>query len=260
MLPLLGIAVVVIGFLFRINPLLVIAAAALTTGFAAGLDPVAVVSAFGKAFNDNRYVSVVWLILPVIGLLERYGLQERARVLIAGVRQATTGRILLLYLTIRQIAAALGLTSLGGHPQMVRPLIAPMAEAAAENRLGALPHKTRWKIRAQSAATDNIGLFFGEDIFIAIGSILLIVGFMEQNGIVVQPLELSLWAIPTAILAFVIHATRLLLLDRQLGQQNAQARGDAVAPEEINYPPPLGGGGTPRSGGEGGATRRPESP
>jgi uncharacterized membrane protein len=28
---------------------------------------------FGKAFNDNRYFHITWLILPVIGLLERAG-------------------------------------------------------------------------------------------------------------------------------------------------------------------------------------------
>src|SRR5687768_6996091 len=117
MLPLIGIAVVVIGFVLRLNPLLVIAASAVVTGLAAGLDLVALVSAFGKAFNENRYVSVVWLILPVIGLLERYGLQERARMLMANIRMATTGRLLILYMTIRQITAALGLTSLGGHAQ-----------------------------------------------------------------------------------------------------------------------------------------------
>jgi uncharacterized membrane protein len=32
----------------------------------------------------------------------------------------------------------------------------------------------------------------------------------------VQPLTLSLWAIPTAIVAFLIHGARLLLLDRKL--------------------------------------------
>ena len=63
----------------------------------------------------------------LIGLLERYGLQERARQVIGKVRAATPGRLLLVYMILRQITAALGLTALGGHPQMVRPLIAPMA-------------------------------------------------------------------------------------------------------------------------------------
>ncbi|HEX9310330.1 MAG TPA: DUF969 domain-containing protein [Gemmatimonadaceae bacterium] len=225
MLSLIGIAIVVIGFVLRINPLLVVTVAGLATGIASGLGPLAVVAAFGKAFITSRYVAIVWLVLPVIGLLEHAGLKERARDMVAGLRGATTSRILLAYFAIRQITAALGLTSLGGHAQMVRPLIAPMAEGAAENEYGDLPESTRYEIRAQTAAVDNIALFFGEDIFIAIGSILLIKGFLDQNGIHVEPTQLAIWAIPTAICAFVIHCTRLLFLDRRLRAQIA-ARSD----------------------------------
>jgi uncharacterized membrane protein len=99
---------------------------------------------------------------------------------------------------------------------MVRPLIAPMAEAAAETRFGALPDEERNLVRAFAAATDNIGLFFGEDIFIAIGSIAIITAFLAQSGIAVQPIQLSVWAIPTAVVAFAVHGARLLLLDRKL--------------------------------------------
>ena len=219
--PLLGVAVVVAGFIARLNPLLVVVAAAAVTGLTAGIGPYELVAAFGKAFKENRYITLVWMILPVIGLLERAGLQEKARGLIGEIKGATVGRLLLLYLLVRQVTAALGLTSLGGHPQMVRPLIAPMAEGAAEASHGALPDPTREAIRAQAAATDNVGLFFGEDIFIAIASILLIKGFLEQNGIVVEPLHLSVWAIPTAVAALLIHGARLLMLDRRLKQQAA---------------------------------------
>ncbi|MEP6491253.1 MAG: DUF969 domain-containing protein [bacterium] len=216
MLPLIGIFIVVAGFALRLNPLLVVATAAIATGLAAGHALVDVVSSFGKAFIDSRSVAVVWLALPVIGLLERAGLKERARTVIARIHVATTGRLLLAYLAVRQLTSALGLTSLGGHPQMVRPLIAPMAEAAAENHWGELSEETRNRIRAHAAAVDNIGLFFGEDIFIAIGSILLIRGFLDQSGIHVEPSALALWAIPTAVCAFIVHGTRLLLLDRSL--------------------------------------------
>lgn len=164
---------------------------------------------------------MIWLVLPLIGILERYGLQERARILISRARGATTGRILLAYFILRQISAALGQTKLGGHPQMVRPLIAPMAEAAAEARHGDLPDAVRYRVRAHAAAVDNIALFFGEDIFIAIASILLIKGFLEANGILVEPLQLSVWAIPTAIAALLVHGTRLVLLDRSLARQVA---------------------------------------
>ncbi|MES2522309.1 MAG: DUF969 domain-containing protein [Gemmatimonadota bacterium] len=216
MLPLIGILVVVVGFALRLNPLLVVTVAGLATGVASGKPLLEVVDAFGRAFIESRYVAIVWLVLPVIGLLERSGLKERARDLIGDLRVATTGRVLLAYMTLRQVSAALGLTSLGGHAQMVRPLIAPMAEGAAEVRHGELSPDVRDFIRSHSAASDNVGYFFGEDIFIAIGSILLIRGFLDQNGISVEPLALALWAIPTAICAFIIHGVRLLLLDRNI--------------------------------------------
>jgi len=227
MLVLLGIAVVVFGFIVRANPLLVVMAAALVTGLAAAWTPgatpelmwsalLATVASFGKAFNDNRYVSIVWVVLAAIGLLERAGLQERARIVIANVKAATVGRLLFIYFIVRQITAALGLTSLGGQAQMVRPLVAPMAEGAAEAKFGTVPDRERFLIRSNAAAADNIALFFGEDIFIAIASILLIKGFLEQNGITVEPLHLSVWAIPTAICALLIHSLRLWLLDRRL--------------------------------------------
>lgn len=214
--PLLGILVLVIGFAAGINPLMVIVAAALTTGVAAGLAPLHIIAALGKAYNDSRYVSVIWLILPVIGLLEREGLQERARILIARVRAATVGRLLILYMALRQITTALGLTSLCGQAQTVRPLIAPMAEAAAEVRMGPLSDRVRYLIRAYAASADNVGAFFGEDIFIAVSSILLIKGVLQQSGFDIPPLRLSLWAIPTAMMAFAIHGVRLWRLDARL--------------------------------------------
>ena len=178
-----------------------------------------VISTFGKAFNDNRIIAIVWIVLPVIGLLERYGLQQRAAAVIRGFRNATTGRLLLLYLIYRQITAAIGLHSTAGHPQTVRPLVAPMALAAAEKQHGELEEATAEKVKAYSAATDNVGLFFGEDIFFAIGSIVLIQATLSTYGYELTPLQLALWAIPSAVAAFIIHGLRLIRLDRKLGQR-----------------------------------------
>jgi uncharacterized membrane protein len=214
--PLLGIALVVLGFALRFNPLLVVAVAAIVTGLLGGMDFLKVLGTLGHGFNENRYVSIIWIILPVVGLLERHGLQERARTLISGIRGATAGRLLIVYLGFRQILSALGLTSVAGHAQTVRPLVAPMAVAAAEKEQGDLDEDTAERVKAMSAATDNIGLFFGEDIFLAIASILLIQGSLASFGIQLTPFQLSVWAIPTAICAFLIHGARLLLLDRQL--------------------------------------------
>lgn len=214
--PLLGIALVVLGFALRFNPLLVVAVAAIVTGLLGHMPVLEVLGTLGHGFNENRYVTVIWIILPVIGILERYGLQQRARSLVGGIRSATTGRILIIYLGFRQIVSALGLTTVAGHPQTVRPLLAPMALAAAEEQHGELDEETAERVKAISAATDNVGLFFGEDIFLAVASILLIQGAMAGFGIQLTPFQLSVWAIPSAICAFVIHGTRLLLLDRKL--------------------------------------------
>lgn len=219
MLTLIGVAIVILGFALRLNPLLVVVAAAVATGLAAGIDLVGIVSEFGRAFTQNRYMALVWLTLPVIGMLEKNGLKERAHVLVARVGAATAGRVLMLYMLIRQLTASLGLTAFGGHAAMVRPLVAPMAEAAAENRYGELPPATRDLIRAHSAAVDNIGLFYGEDIFLAIGSVLLIKANLDQAGYPLTPLQIALWAIPTAIAAYLIHAFRLWRLDRRLAAE-----------------------------------------
>ncbi len=233
MLPLIGILIVVVGFALRLNALLVVTLAGLATGVASGKSLPDVIALFGQAFVESRYVAIVWLVLPVIGLVERAGLKERSRAVIGGIQMATAGRVLVVYLALRQVTSALGLVSLGGHAQMVRPLVAPMAEGAAELRHGALPIATRERIKAMAAGADNVGMFFGEDVFVAIGSILLIRGFLEQNGIIVEPLQLARWAIPTALIAFAVHGTRMLLLDRRVAREVLAdaARVEATAPD-----------------------------
>lgn len=224
LLPLSGVAIIVIGFALRLNPVLVVVAAGLGTGLAAGLSLDELLTLFGTSFNKNRYLALFLLTLPVLGALERSGLKEQAAAWIAGRKKLTTGRLLLLYLAGRQLTSALGLNSLGGQAQTVRPLLAPMAEGAAEARDASLDGQQRQKIRALAAATDNVGLFFGEDIFLAFGAVLLIQGFYAEQGLHLDPLHIALWGLPTAIAAFLIHGLRLLRFDRQLVRHAKGAR------------------------------------
>ena len=218
--PLIGVAVIIAGFVLRFNPMLIVAAAAIITGFAAHFPVERILTAIGSGFLKTRNIPLIILLpLAVIGLLERHGLRERAQMWISSIKAATAGRLLIVYLFVREITAAVGLTGLGGHPQMVRPLLAPMAEGATEARYGKLSDATRFKLRAYSAATDNVGLFFGEDIFVAFGAIVLMVTFLKEAGIVVEPMHVAVWGIPTAICAFLIHGFRLWLLDRRLARE-----------------------------------------
>jgi uncharacterized membrane protein len=218
--PLIGVAVIIAGFVLRFNPMLIVAAAAIITGFAAHFPIEKILTAIGTGFLKTRNIPLIILLpLAVIGLLERHGLRERAQMWISSIKAATAGRLLIVYLFVRELTAAVGLTGLGGHPQMVRPLLAPMAEGATEARYGKLSDATRFKLRAYSAATDNVGLFFGEDIFVAFGAIVLMVTFLKEAGIVVEPMHVAVWGIPTAICAFLIHGFRLWLLDRRLARE-----------------------------------------
>ncbi len=218
--PLIGVAVIVVGFMLRINALLVVTAAAIASGLAAGFSVERILAALGEGFVDTRALQLILLLpLAVIGLLERHGLRLHAQQWIGRFRRATVGRLLIIYLLVRELTAAVGLTSLGGHPQMVRPLLAPMAEGTARNRFGALPEAVRHKLLAMCAATDNVGLFFGEDIFVAFGAIALMHSFLLGAGIDVEPLHIAVWGIPTAICAFLIHGVRLYRFDRRLNRQ-----------------------------------------
>ena len=221
--PLIGVAVIIAGFILRFNPMLVVIITAIATAFAAGFPLDKILTTIGTGFIKTRNLPLIILLpLAVIGLLERHGLRQHAQSWISRIKSATAGRLLLIYLGARQLTAAIGLTSLGGHPQMVRPLLVPMVEGTAEVRYGKLPEPIRYKLRAYCAATDNVGLFFGEDLFVAFGAIVLMTTFLHEAGIDVEPLHVAVWGIPTAICAFVIHGWRLHRQDKMLSRELTQ--------------------------------------
>jgi uncharacterized membrane protein len=232
--PLLGVAVVVAGFALKRNPMLVVVTAGVVSGIAAGKSPADLLELLGTSFVNSRSLLLFALTLPVIGVLERAGLRERARTWILGFTRLTLSRLLIAYMAVRQLLAMIGLIHIAGHAQTVRPLLAPMTDATATRSLGTLDDESRERIRAISAATDNVGLFFGEDVFLAFGAVLLIKGFFDGQNIHLDPLSIGLWALPTAIAAFVIHAVRILIFERRLRRRlasnRAAAAGERAAP------------------------------
>ena len=213
--PLLGVAVVVVGFAMRVNPVLVVVVAGITSGVASGMGAGDLLALLGTSFVSNRLLLLFTLTLPVIGLLERHGLRERAQQWIFGFRRLSLARLLVSYLALRQMLSMVGLYDIAGHAQTVRPLLAPMSEQAAA-RDAPLNEADRMRIRALAAATDNVGRFFGEDVFLAFAGVLLIQRFFDGQGIHLEPLAISLWALPTAIAAFVIHSLRVAWAQRSL--------------------------------------------
>jgi uncharacterized membrane protein len=227
--PLLGVAVVIAGFAIRLNPVLVVVVAGVVSGLAAGLAPGDLLALLGKAFIDSRALILIALVLPVIGVLERAGLRERATAWILGFARLTLARLLIAYLALRQLLSMFGLIHIAGHAQTVRPLIAPMSEATAATALGPLDDESRDRVRALAAATDNVGVFFGEDAFVAFGAVLLIQQFYETKGIHLAPTDIAAWALPTAGAAFAIHATRIAIFQVRLERRFARIRRDRTA-------------------------------
>ena len=214
MIKLIGVVIVIVGLLMRFNPLLVVLVAGFATGLVAGMSPIDVLTAIGQAFVTNRYMSLLILVLPVIGVLERFGLREKAEDIIRSMRSLTSGRVMFVYQIFRQVTVGLGL-QLGGHPSFIRPIIAPMTEAAAA-REGAIGTVWLDRVRAMSASAENYGNFFGQLLFPAAGGLLLIKGVLENAGYKVDLLVMAQYAIPSAVAAAVIALIRFLLLDRSI--------------------------------------------
>lgn len=221
MIKLIGVVIVVLGLAFRFNPLLVVIVAGFATGLVSGMNFIDILDVIGKAFVTNRYMSLFILLLPVIGILERHGLREQAERFILNLKGATAGRIMLLYMLFRQITGALGM-QLGGHPSFIRPIVAPMAEAAvAQGRT--LPQSILDEIRGMAATSENYGNFFGQLMFIAAGGLLLIKGVMEQTGYTVDLITMALYAIPTGVVAVILASIRYALFDRKMAIKLKQA-------------------------------------
>lgn len=218
MIKLLGILVVAAGFGLRVNALVVVLVAGLVTGLSAGIPLREVVGLIGKFFVDNRgLVLPIVLMLPLVGLLEKHGLREH----VAGwmrrrAQAATAGGICWLYQAVRGGLSVVGI-SLGNHAGMVRPLIVPMSEAAAE-RAGKLSAAARERLRAHGAASENVGNFFSDDILVAVGALLLVKGTFDTAGVPVTLTAIQLWSAPTAVWVLVVGWWRYRSLDRWLAR------------------------------------------
>ncbi|HSE98010.1 MAG TPA: DUF969 family protein [Blastocatellia bacterium] len=236
-LKLLGIVIVVAGLALRLRTTLVVVTAALATGLLAGLPLFSaegffqsvpyltragqegIVNMLGRAFADNRLMTLFIVTLPAIGLAERYGLQEQSAALIRRLRAATVGRLAIVYQLFRILHGILGLR-LNGHPSFVRPLIFPMSVGAAEARTGAksaeeVPSEKVEEIKAATSAAENYGNFYGQNLSPVQPGVLLVFGVLAGLGYTVNIWRLVLFTIPVVALSVLLAAIQFLLLDRR---------------------------------------------
>ena len=214
MIKLIGILIIVVGFILKIDTIAVVILAGIITGLVAGIPFNDIIRSLACAFVTIRYLSICIISLPVLGLLERFWLKERAAYLIGKIKAATVGRITSLYLIIRTLCAMFGLR-IGGHVQFIRPLILPMAQGAASSRYGEVEEKDDQTIKGLEGAVENYGNFFGQNAFIAAGGVLLIVGVMQEQGYTVEAIDIAKASIPIALIIMVIGTFQFLFFDKK---------------------------------------------
>ncbi|MBI9094814.1 MAG: DUF969 domain-containing protein [Sphaerochaeta sp.] len=215
LLKLIGVLIVIIGFVLKKDTIATVVIAGVVTGLVAGMPFIEILNTLGKSFISQRTATLFVLTLPIIGICERYGLKDKAVDLIKKAKGATAGRIISLYLGVRALAAAFSLR-LGGHPQFVRPLVNPMAQAAAVAKFGEVDEKTEDKIKGYSAANENFGNFFAQNCFMGASGTLLIVATLNGQGYDINALQIAMMSIPIAVVAVLVGIVHNVFLDKKL--------------------------------------------
>ena len=212
---LIGVLIILVGFVLKLDTIAVVLVAGLATGLVAGMGFTGVLEVLGTAFVSTRYMTLLLLTLAVVGILERNGLRERAAICISKLKGATCGKVLSIYVIIRTIAGILSLR-MGGHVQFIRPLVYPMAKGAAEKE-GTLTPKMDEELKGYANAMENYGNFFGQNGFIASSGVLLITGTMQELGVAgVDAYSVSKASLIMAALSVVIAVTRNYLFDMKV--------------------------------------------
>lgn len=219
-LKLIGIVIVVIGFTLKFDTIATVVVAGIVTGLVAQMSIVEILETLGKSFVTQRLATLFVLTLPVIGICERYGLKDKSVDFIRKIGRATAGKVISIYQAIRTVASALSIR-LGGHPQFVRPLIEPMANAAAVAKYGELSDATIDKIKGATAASENYGNFFAQNCFMGASGTLLIVSTLTEQGQAVNALQIATMSIPIAVISVLVGIANNWMLDRTLDRTYA---------------------------------------
>ena len=215
-IKLIGVVIIVLVFALKLDVLAVVLVAGIVTGLVSGLDFFHILEIIGTSFVNNRLMSIFLIMFPVIAIIERFGMKERAAYLIGKIKNASAGKVLSLWIVIRSLASAMNIR-IGGHVQFIRPLILPMTTAAAEASKGSrLTEKEDEKVKGLSAASENYGNFFAQNCFPAASGVVLI-----QSGLAVAGYEVTLSSIASAsisvmIISIILTMVQVFLFDRQV--------------------------------------------
>ena len=209
-----GILIIVVGFALKLDVLGIVLLAGLVTGLAGGLGLTGTLKIMGEGFVNNRLMSLFLISFPVIAIMERYGLKEKARDFISKFKMASAASVLWIYLFIRCIAAPFSLR-LGGHVQFIRPLILPMAEGAARKKVD-LTEVRLDELKGLAAAVENYGNFYGQNIFPLASGVLLMQTTLKDAGYPLDTADIAKWSIFAGVSMLIIALIQCAVFEMKL--------------------------------------------
>lgn len=221
LLKLLGILIVVIGFVLKLDSILIIMIAAIVTALVAGMDPVTFLETLGSSFVANRSMCVFVMVMVVTGTLERNGLKQAAANLMMKFKNASAGVVLAIYGVFRLVFAAFNV-SFGGVAGFVHPIVLPMATAAAKKNGKKISEKYEENLKGMASGMENIAWFFGQVLFVGTSGMILVQSTLAGLGYNVELVDLMKVQIPVAIIAVAVAIVYYYLKDKQLSRKETK--------------------------------------
>lgn len=221
LLKLLGILIVVIGFVLKLDSILIIMIAAIVTALVAGMDQVTFLETLGSSFVANRSMCVFVMVMVVTGTLERNGLKQAAANLMKKFKNASAGVVLAIYGVFRLVFAAFNV-SFGGVAGFVRPIVLPMATAAAKKNGKKISEKYEENLKGMASGMENIAWFFGQVLFVGTSGMILVQSTLAGLGYNVELVDLMKVQIPVAIIAVAVAIVYYYLKDKQLSRKETK--------------------------------------
>ena len=126
LLKLIGVLIVIIGFVLKKDTIATVVIAGVVTGLVAGMPFIDILNTLGSFISQRT--ATLFVLLPVIGICSGMVTKDKAVDLIED--QAPPQAESSAALGCQGFGTAAFSLRLGGHPQFVRPLIDPMARAA----------------------------------------------------------------------------------------------------------------------------------
>ena len=242
LIKLLGVLIVIVGFALKLDSILIIFLALITTGIVGGLGVGGLLETIGTNFVANRSMAIFMMILLVTGTLERNGLREAAANLIKKVKSATAGKLMGVFIdtfiiltltalvilstgvlgngqTGSELAQSAFNVGFGGVAGFIRPVLLPMAEGAIENKEGTVNEEHLEEVKGLAAAMQNFTWFFFQVLFVGGAGGILVQTTLAGLGYEVSLIDLAAVEIPVALFSLVVSCVYVIVKDNRISKK-----------------------------------------